>query len=237
CRVIDYVVPKLQDVIYFTVEYEDRDWSGLRTILLEQYDLLDQPRYQQELDELIKEKWRLEDVAKNTNKFTYLWRRTYGQGHDDNQKTQRYLEALPKEMVWAVTGDLYNGSALQPYMEVRKIMIQQAMRILNIQKNAPEQDNEKKNMANRTMTRQRSSTVNMPQRTPTSTDYDKLADKFEKLSLQVKELKTQATKATTTTRPCLYCDEQGHSKSRCELLGQDLRAKLVFMDQSGKLTG
>ncbi|KAJ1678919.1 hypothetical protein EV182_003084, partial [Spiromyces aspiralis] len=108
------------------------------------------------------------------------------------------------------------------YKEIRKITIKWAVRILNVQKNTLKKDNEKKNMANKTTTQLRSNMISMPPRTPTSADYDKLVDKFEKLALQVKELKTQPMKTMTTTRPCLYCDEQGHSKSQCDLLGQDL---------------
>ncbi|KAJ1679669.1 hypothetical protein EV182_001577 [Spiromyces aspiralis] len=78
--------------------------------------------------------------------------------------------------------------------------------------------------------------INTPPRAPTPADYDKLADKFEKLALQVKELQTNSTKVATTSKPCMYCDRQGHTKRQCELPMQDLRAKIVHINQFGKLT-
>ncbi|KAJ1679670.1 hypothetical protein EV182_001578, partial [Spiromyces aspiralis] len=86
-HVVDYITPELQDEIKFTVEYEDGDWSGLRAILLEQYDLLNQPHYYQYLYELTEEKWLLENIPKKMNRFTYLRRRAHGQDYDDERKT------------------------------------------------------------------------------------------------------------------------------------------------------
>ncbi|KAJ1674264.1 hypothetical protein EV182_003638, partial [Spiromyces aspiralis] len=121
----------------------------------------------QDLDELTEEKWQLDDVTKKTNRFNYLWCRV----HD--------------ELVWVVMDEIYDRSALRPYKEIRKIAIKRAVRILNVRKNTPKKDNEKKNMANRTTTQLRSNTISMPPRTPSSADYDKLVDKFEKILNQM----------------------------------------------------
>ncbi|KAJ1674441.1 hypothetical protein EV182_003267, partial [Spiromyces aspiralis] len=235
-RMIDYVASELQDDIRLTVEYEDGDWSGLRDILIEQYDLLDQPCYRQDLDDLTEEKWKLNDVTKKTNRFTYLWRRVYGQDYDGDRKARRYLEALPDELVWAVTDEIYDRSALRSYNEVRKIAIKRATRILNIQRTARRKDSDTKHTATRTTSQQRNTTIDTTPRKHTSADYDKLADQFQKLALQVKELQTESAKATAISKPCLYCDQRGHAKRQCKLLTQDLQAKVVYINQQGRLT-
>ncbi|KAJ1673645.1 hypothetical protein EV182_004833 [Spiromyces aspiralis] len=72
--------------------------------------------------------------------------------------------------------------------------------------------------------------------TPTPTELEMLTEQFQKLALQVKELQTETAKATTTSRPCLYCDRQGHTKRQCELLTQDLRTQIVHINHHRKLT-
>ncbi|KAJ1676306.1 hypothetical protein EV182_008454, partial [Spiromyces aspiralis] len=71
---------------------------------------------------------------------------------------------------------------------------------------------------------------------PAPTALAVLKERLEELECQVKELLTNSTKVATTSRPCLYCDQQGHTKRQCELLTQDLRAQIVRINHHGKLT-
>ncbi|KAJ1676599.1 hypothetical protein EV182_007859, partial [Spiromyces aspiralis] len=134
-RIADYVVPELRNEIYYTIEYEDGDWTALRALLIEQFDTPDRLLFQQELDMLTEEKWRLEDIAKKSHRFTYLWRKAYGQYHNDEEKTRRYIEALPNELVWATVDGIHNDTELRTFEEVVKVIVVRAKRILNIQYN------------------------------------------------------------------------------------------------------
>ncbi|KAJ1673691.1 hypothetical protein EV182_004747 [Spiromyces aspiralis] len=113
--------PKLKDRVYYTIQYEDEDWEALKAHLIKQFDSQDRLRFQQELEWLVKKKWRLEDVEKNSNQFTYLWHQAHGKTQDNNQKTSLYLEALLDELVWAARSEIHDRADLHPFAEVLEI--------------------------------------------------------------------------------------------------------------------
>ncbi|KAJ1677783.1 hypothetical protein EV182_005447, partial [Spiromyces aspiralis] len=193
---------------------------------------------------LIEEKWRLEDIAKKSHRFTYLWCKAHGQYHNDEQKTRRYLEALPDELVWATIDDIHNGTELRTFEEVVKVIVVRAKRILNIQynkkqhiqRNIPQSDVVSKSIPFEAAPCPQDNTADTAATAPAPTVLAMLKEQLEELALQVKELLTNSTKATTISRPCLYCDQQGHTKRQCKLLTQDLRAQIVRINHHGKLT-
>ncbi|KAJ1679493.1 hypothetical protein EV182_001934, partial [Spiromyces aspiralis] len=234
----------LKDRIYYTIPYEEEDWAALQAHLIKHFDSKDCLHFQQELEQLVKEKWWLKDVEVNADRFNYLWHRAYGKTQDDDRKTSLYLEALPDELVWAARSEIHDGANLRPFGEVLEIASISAKQMLNIQQtrkmahqlSAPQQEDDVKCTTDKVALQPKDKTRSPSIVTPALTDIKILTEKFEKLALQVKELKVQSTKTMTSARPCLYCDEQGHGKHQCKLLKQDLWAKLVYINQDGKLT-
>ncbi|KAJ1673829.1 hypothetical protein EV182_004478, partial [Spiromyces aspiralis] len=60
-RVVDYVVPEIQDSIYYTIQYEDEDWPALQAHLIKRHNSPDCTHFQQELNELTSDKWSIKD--------------------------------------------------------------------------------------------------------------------------------------------------------------------------------
>ncbi|KAJ1676372.1 hypothetical protein EV182_008320, partial [Spiromyces aspiralis] len=137
-HVVDYMSPELKERVYYTIQYEDEDWEALKAHLIKRFDSQDRPRFRQELERLVKKKWRLEDVEKNSDQFTYLWRRAHGKTQDDDRKTSLYLEALPDELVWAARSEIHDGADLRPFAEVLEIASVSAKQMLNIRRTRKE---------------------------------------------------------------------------------------------------
>ncbi|KAJ1677869.1 hypothetical protein EV182_005269 [Spiromyces aspiralis] len=242
-RVVDYVVPELQDSIYYTIQYEDEDWPALRAHLIKRHDSPDRTRFRQELNELTSDKWSIKDIEKNTDRFVYLWHKAHGKAHDDETKSNRYLEALPDELVWAANNDIHDGTKLRAFEEIVEVVVVKVKQISNIwhtrktpSDNVPLKDNTPKSTPFEAAPCPRNNMADVSPMAPALTDITILAEQFEKLALRVKELQANSTKVATTSKPCMYCDRQGHTKRQCELLTQDLRAKIVHINQYGKLT-
>ncbi|KAJ1677831.1 hypothetical protein EV182_005347, partial [Spiromyces aspiralis] len=192
CHVVDYVSPELKEWIYHMIPYKDEDWAALQAHLVKRFDFKDHSCSQQELEQLIKEKWWLEDVEANADQFNYLWHRAHGKVHDDEWKTTQYLEALPDELVWAASNDLHDGDELKPFEEVLDITCIRAKQILSIRctwkqtpaENLPQKDNTSKT----TLLEPEPCPLNKTEITPLTasalTDIAMLAEKFEKLALQ-----------------------------------------------------
>ncbi|KAJ1672775.1 hypothetical protein EV182_006522, partial [Spiromyces aspiralis] len=110
--------PELQTKIKYTIQYEDRDWPALQRYLRSRYDSDDRSLYKRQLSELVGTKWDLRQVADNSDKFQFLWRRAHKNTTDEEQKTATYLSALPDELVWTINRELYNGRDPKPFEDI-----------------------------------------------------------------------------------------------------------------------
>ncbi|KAJ1675457.1 hypothetical protein EV182_001226 [Spiromyces aspiralis] len=196
-HVINYMSPELKDRVYYTIQYEDEDWAALKAHLIKRFDSQDRPRFRQELERLVKEKWRLEDVEKNSDKFTYLWRRAHGKAQDDDRKTSLYLEALPDELVWAASNEIHDGADIRPFAEVLETVSVRAKQMLNIrrtrkkahQQSAPQNEDVTEISPFETATH-----VQKHSEKAASADLSALTEQFQKLALQVKKLQDNSEK-------------------------------------------